>query len=233
MTDFISVSAVGRSRPIDVVLHELIDRGAQNIELAVGTTASSGDDWMADAWEAGVNFRAHASFPAFDHIANPRADYMELLRDCVGMGIHSYSMHPLPMREYEEPTTWAIEHFLDAYNHGISLSLETMYPAPQNYWLASYGPVMDFLEFAANNCLTKPLVIDCAHLNICVQQGSWTFEQVCELIRLDVASEVHYSSNDGVHDTHRIYRPERDDMIQKWLALVPEGTVLVDEGRRR
>lgn len=225
---FISTSsnAFGRSLP-EVVGHHRYP----NVGIQVGIGPRPGD---ADSLLQCCVVSLHANVPGHVKLLNQDRDFDQIIEMAKHVGAVRYTVHA--PRKASFPTeadfkSWAANKFIRSC--GVPFGIETMYPADNPYWLDSFEEMEEFLSWTDWLGWRQPVVADVAHLQICVEQGTYTERQVEWLLTSSRVCEFHYSDNDGAHDNHRPYRYGKNARIDRWLSILPEEVDLVDEGRRR
>lgn len=238
---YISTSAVAQGGKVTDVVEDLIRAGHTKIELGIGPRPEPNARELLGRWTYEVGFSAHANCPlgVDGQLLNQERDFDAILSACGDLHIVRYSVHAPRKREvptWEEFLAWASIKWGETMNSLVRIfSIETMYPAREPYWLDSYEEVARFLDWADYMGWPLPLVADVAHLQIGVNQGTWTEQQVEYVIKSRQVAEFHYSDNDGVNDKHRPYVAGHNARIDKWLewARSTPHPTFVDEGRRR
>lgn len=236
---FMSTSAVAFGEDLASTLGRIRAAGHTEIQIALGPRPHKGDvvELLAGMRESGVKFAAHANCPLGTRLLNQERDFTEIMANCSLIGIENYTLHAPRKRSvtsWKHFLAWAADKYMEACENGVSFAVETMYPAEAPYWLDSYDDVMAFTEWAAGLGWDKPMATDVAHLQICVEGGTWTEPQVDSFLRTSASLEFHFSDNDGVHDNHRPHVPGLNERIDKWVELAStHGADMIDEGRRR
>lgn len=229
-----STSAIANNRNMAQVVSELIDLKTSGIELAIGPRPSlSAVTEIERAVDAGMNVSAHANF-AMDKFYHQDRDFVDIINFCVSTGIQTYSVHApkkkdLTLKEFE---IWYKNRFFYAQDMGVNFAIETMYPMPSNpYWLESGWEVYTLIHEMELVGITKSVIADVAHLQICKNFGHWSENAILDLLKSDYVLEYHFSDNDGIRDVHKPYKHGTNNQIDSWMSAIPPDSTLVDEGR--
>jgi sugar phosphate isomerase/epimerase len=242
--EMVSMSAIAKGRTLDEVALEVCKSAYDGVEIAIGPRPVD-DPWQVVRFlrGSGKYVTAHHSVPlGKGRILRPSsyANAGEIAKVCYVFGIMRYSCHP-PLIEGIVDSNDLVEWYVKMENifdkMGIVFSVETMYPERRGRWLTGGGSTLEFVDRIKRRLPNaKPLIIDLGHIYIGYNQGSWSDQQVDALLHMggDIASEIHYSANDGVRDMHRkLY--DQDLVVAGWLQNIRSTAnhlLFVDESRR-
>ena len=239
-SDYVSTSAMAHGDTLGTVLARMQNEGIRKIEIGIGPRPEKGILDTISRYSEGTNsVTAHANCPlgADGELLNQERDFTKILLSCDRAGIDRYTVHAPRKRDFptfDEFLKWAALKWGAAGERVTTFGVETMYPAREPFWLDSYDEVARFLEWTDILEWPHPLVADVAHLQIGVEQGTWTEDQVELVLRSEQVLEFHYSDNDGINDKHQRYVEGSNPRIDRWLSLCNKTSMdFVDEGRRR
>jgi sugar phosphate isomerase/epimerase len=239
----ISVSAIGRGRPLDIVLEEAEQQGHDWIEIAVGAKPVD-HIWFWDLLlNTGFDGQAtfHHTLPIGKGVTlrpDSNQQYEKIIDELTNHGWDgiSYSMHPPLLKNIP---TW--RHFEDWIKHkieyagerNIQVAFENMYPNPQDHLLATPVGLWDFMHAVEELGyeVEDRLVFDVSHAHI----AGWEIEDF-ERLPDHCIKEFHYSCNDGRRDLHQRYVPPswEFNLLQNMPHRLSNHVSMgVDEGRRK
>lgn len=236
-----TTTAWGVGLPLEAALDRLFENrpDTTHVELSVG--ARSGPVSTLAKWPD-VTFLGHHLLPLGSRALRPNSrDKDDLIRTLGEAGITRYTAHP-PHQRFVRGLTglhqWC-ESWLSALTDaGIEFAVETMY-TPRNrqeeeqsggYFLSTPTEVWDFVSWAKSIGWEQPLVLDASHLFIGWSGGTWTDDDVMNLLDYGPADEIHISENDGRRDLHRpltlghkVSQWLANDTLSRYRYVVPEG----------
>ncbi len=236
-----TTTAWGMSLPLDAALERIFENrpDTTHVELSVG--ARPGPVSTLDRWPD-VTFIGHHLLPLGERSLRPNArDRDDLIGTLIEAGITRYTAHPPHQRFVRGKTglyQWCESWLTRLGAAGIEFAVETMY-TPRNrqeqeqsggYFLSTPGEVWDFVTWAQSIGWNQPLVLDASHLYIGWSGGTWTDDDVMNLLDYGPADEIHISENDGRRDLHRPLTFQHkvstwltDYTLTRFAYVVPEG----------
>lgn len=197
---------------LDVILNRMNIEPDTVIELAVGCKPTKNTAQILKSYDN--TFVGHHTIPTYlDGLANPSTERGRqlVLESLIHFGIRYYSFHPFALEEMK-PFVKELDH-LD-----ILWAIETMFPNP-GYYGTTFEDMVYYAGYFTPNSSFVGIVLDTAHVRL----AKYSPENIKWLFDNQLINEVHYSSNDGVHDLHNVCELPDYIPIQDNVLYVSEG----------
>lgn len=212
---YMSTSGYG-SIPLRDALVDFEKAGITQVELSVGCPGDAGTrSLLSKKIQQGWRFIPHHNSPidgkshSIDlcrHV--PEEYFRDVFRFCQEAGSTHYSVHGGSFDPDYTKRAKAFGQFMInidkarsiALEYGVELAIETMYPTQRGakFVLDSETEVKIFNQMFPE----VPYIMDFAHVQIMIQQGTAKPSLIQYLLDLPNLMEIHISENDGVHDHH-------------------------------
>jgi sugar phosphate isomerase/epimerase len=201
--------------PLREALRDFEMAGITNVELSVGAPGDKNTATLLDKYiEKGFKFIPHHNAPidGRSHPIDlckdvPEAYLHNVFEFCISAGSPHYSVHGGSFSSDEKRQVAFGKFILNinkvnqmAAQYGTKVAVETMYPTRTGakFVLSSETEVKIFNQMFPD----IPFILDFAHLQIMIQQGTATPKLIQYMLDLPNLLEIHISENDGVHDHH-------------------------------